>query len=58
MRRELADGSSLHGRLFWGRFELCGGGTVLFTTCHMPWQGQDVDGMSCRFEVSHSVADT
>ena len=46
-------------RLFWGRFA-AGARTILFTTCHMPWQGsasEVLSGMSARFGCSHAVAD-
>ena len=47
-------------RLFWARFRVAGAGSVLFTTCHMPWQGSPSEvltGVSARFACSHAVAD-
>ena len=47
-------------RLFWARFRVCGAGSVLFSTCHMPWQGTASEvqsGVSARFACSHAVAD-
>ena len=46
--------------LFWARFRVGGAGSVLFSTCHMPWQGTASEvqsGVSARFACSHAVAD-
>ena len=47
-------------RLFWARFRAAGPRQVLFTTCHMPWQGTPSEvqgGVSARFACSHAVAE-